>query len=189
MRVLRSDQWTESSGVSAPPTSRWRPYPSQWQRHLEVKDGCRSLCADPSANEPVIMNSAARHQHDLRLRFLRTDEEFTHEFIARLTSSTMPARWPLSPFDEATNEMWAWFGSTPIRSTRPANTRSCSDPISRAGGWLGVDQVIIEYANPKVSKRSRGRSEENTGHDGNVRHLGLRSEGRSVEHGNLPREA
>lgn len=124
---------------SGPANFAVRPYPSQWQRHIEVKDGWRIFARPIRPEDEPRIHELLRHvtSHDLRLRFFAPMKEFSHEFIARLLSSIMRARWPLSRWTKSPANWWAWSGFTRIRSTSPANTQSCSNPNSRAGGWAG----------------------------------------------------
>jgi acetyltransferase len=74
-------------GGSGPANFSVRPYPSQWQRHLEVKDGWRVFARPIRPEDEPLIHEFLRHvsSHDLRLRFFAAMKKFSHEFIARLT--------------------------------------------------------------------------------------------------------
>ncbi len=84
-----------------------RAYPSQWERHLKLKDGwCIFVRPLRPEDEPTI-HEFLRHvtAHDLRLRFFAPMKEFTHEFIARLTQLDYARAMAFIAFDEETGEM------------------------------------------------------------------------------------
>ncbi|HMI16595.1 MAG TPA: acetate--CoA ligase family protein, partial [Bradyrhizobium sp.] len=88
---------------SGPANFAVRPYPSQWQRHLEVKDGWRVLARPIRPEDEPVIHEFLRHvtSHDLRLRFFAPMKEFTHEFIARLTQLDYARAMAFVAFDEA----------------------------------------------------------------------------------------
>ncbi len=92
---------------SGPANFAVRPYPSQWQRHIEVKDGWRVFVRPIRPDDEPLIHEFLRHvtPHDLRLRFFAPMKEFTHEFIARLTQLDYARAMAFVAFDEATNEM------------------------------------------------------------------------------------
>ena len=61
---------------SGPANFAVRPYPSQWQRHLEVKDGWRVFVRPIRPEDEPLIHGFLHHvtSHDLRLRFLCADE-------------------------------------------------------------------------------------------------------------------
>ena len=61
---------------SGPANFAVRPYPSQWQRHLEVKDGWRVFVRPIRPEDEPLIHEFLRHvtSHDLRLAVLRADE-------------------------------------------------------------------------------------------------------------------
>ena len=94
-------------GGSGPANFAVRPYPSQWQRHLEMKDGWRVFVRPIRPEDEPLIHEFLRHvtSQDLRLRFFAPIKEFTHEFIARLTQLDYARAMAFVAFDEATKEM------------------------------------------------------------------------------------
>ena len=94
-------------GGSGPANFAVRPYPSQWQRHIEVKDGWRVFVRPILPEDEPLIHELLRHvtSHDLRLRFFAQMKEFSHEFIARLTQLDYARAMAFVAFDEATGEM------------------------------------------------------------------------------------
>ena len=126
-----------------------RPYPSQWQRHLEVKDGWRVFVRPiRPEDEPLIHGFLRRVTPlDLRLRFFAPMKEFSHEFIARLTQLDYARAMAFVAFDEVTNEL---LGVVRIHSDSIYESGEYaillrSDLKGRGLGWA-LMQMIIEYA-------------------------------------------
>ncbi len=126
-----------------------RPYPSQWQRRLEIKDG-RSFLARPirPEDEPLI-HEFLQHvtANDLRLRFFAPMKEFTHEFIARLTQLDYARAMAFVALDENTKEV---VGVVRIHSDSIYESGEYaillqSDLKGMGLGWA-LMQLMIEYA-------------------------------------------
>ncbi len=133
---------------SGPSNLAVRAYPTQWERHLQVKDW--RIFARPirPEDEPLI-HDFLRHvtSEDLRLRFFAPMKEFTHDFIARLTQLDYARAMAFLAFDEATNEL---LGVVRIHSDSIYQTGEYaillrSDLKGRGLGWT-LMQLIIEYA-------------------------------------------
>ena len=92
---------------SGPANFAVRPYPSQWQRHIEVKDGWRVYARPIRPEDEPLIHGMLKHvtMQDLRLRFFAPMKEFSHEFIARLTQLDYARAMAFVAFDEATNEL------------------------------------------------------------------------------------
>jgi acetyltransferase len=136
-----------------------RPYPSQWQRHIEVKDGWRVFVRPIRPEDEPLIHELLRHVtiHDLRLRFFAPMKEFTHEFIARLTQLDYARAMAFVAFDEATNQM---VGVVRIHSDSIYETGEYaillrSDLKGRGLGWA-LMQLIIEYAKSEGLKTISG---------------------------------
>jgi acetyltransferase len=134
---------------SGPANFALRPYPSQWQRHLGMKDGWRVFARPIRPEDEPLIHEFLRHvsSHDLRLRFFAPIKEFTHEFIARLTQLDYARAMAFVAFDEATNDM---VGVVRIHSDSIYETGEYaillrSDLKGRGLGWA-LMQLIIEYA-------------------------------------------
>jgi acetyltransferase len=145
---------------SGPANFAVRPYPSQWQRHLEVKDGWRIFVRPIRPEDEPLIHELLRHvtSQDLRLRFFAPMKEFTHEFIARLTQLDYARAMAFVAFDEATNEM---VGVVRIHSDSIYETGEYaillrSDLKGRGLGWT-LMHLIIEYAKSEGLKRISGQ--------------------------------
>ncbi|SHH66323.1 bifunctional acetate--CoA ligase family protein/GNAT family N-acetyltransferase [Bradyrhizobium erythrophlei] len=163
-----------------------RPYPSQWQRHIEVKDGWRVFVRPIRPEDEPLIHELLRHVtvHDLRLRFFAPMKEFTHEFIARLTQLDYARAMAFVAFDEATNQM---VGVVRIHSDSIYESGEYaillrSDLKGRGLGWA-LMQLIIEYAKSEGLKTISGNVlMENTVMLEMCRHLGFEVKADSVEH-------
>jgi acetyltransferase len=136
-------------GGSGPANFAVRPYPSQWQRHLEVKDGWRVFVRPVRPEDEPSIHQLLQHVtlHDLRLRFFAAMKEFSHEFIARLTQLDYARAMAFAAFDEATGEV---VGVVRIHSDSIYESGEYaillrSDLKGRGLGWA-LMQLIIEYA-------------------------------------------
>jgi acetyltransferase len=134
---------------SGPANFAVRPYPSQWQRHLEMKDGWRVFARPIRPEDEPLIHEFLRHvtSQDLRLRFFAPMKEFTHPFIARLTQLDYARAMAFVAFDEATHEM---IGVVRIHSDSIYQAGEYaillrSDLKGRGLGWA-LMQLIIEYA-------------------------------------------
>ncbi len=126
-----------------------RPYPSQWQRHVEAKDGWRVLVRPIRPEDEPLIHEFLRHvtPGDLRLRFFLPMKEFTHEFIARLTQLDYARAMAFVAFDEASGDL---VGVVRIHSDSIYKSAEYaillrSDLKGRGLGWA-LMEMIIEYA-------------------------------------------
>ena len=134
---------------SGPSNFAVRPYPSQWQRHIEARDGWRLFVRPIRPEDEPVIHEFLRHvtSHDLRLRFFAAIKEFSHEFVARLTQLDYARAMAFVAFDEATGEM---VGAVRIHSDSIYRSGEYaillrSDLKGRGLGWA-LMQLIIEYA-------------------------------------------
>jgi len=163
-----------------------RPYPSQWQRHLEVKDGWRVFARPIRPEDEPLIHEFLRHvtPQDLRLRFFAAKKEFTHEFIARLTQLDYARAMAFVAFDDVTQEM---LGVVRIHSDSIYETGEYaillrSDLKGRGLGWT-LMQLIIEYAKSEGLKAISGDVlAENTVMLAMCRSLGFEVKSDPVEH-------
>ncbi|WGD54927.1 bifunctional acetate--CoA ligase family protein/GNAT family N-acetyltransferase [Bradyrhizobium sp. CB1650] len=144
---------------SGPANFAVRAYPSQWERHLALKDGWRIFARPLRPEDEPTIHEFLRHvtPDDLRLRFFAPMKEFTHEFIARLTQLDYARAMAFIAFDEATNEM---VGVVRIHSDSIYETGEYaillrSDLKGRGLGWT-LMQLIIEYAKSEGLKTISG---------------------------------
>ena len=174
-------------GGSGPANFAVRPYPSQWQRHLEMKDGWRVFVRPIRPEDEPLIHEFLRHvtSQDLRLRFFAPIKEFTHEFIARLTQLDYARAMAFVAFDEATKEM---IGMVRIHSDSIYETGEYaillrSDLKGRGLGWT-LMQLITEYAKSEGLKAISGDVlQENTVMLEMCRELGFEVKTDPVEHG------
>ena len=163
-----------------------RPYPSQWQRHIEVKDGWRVFVRPIRPEDEPQIHELLRHvaSHDLRLRFFAPMKEFSHEFIARLTQLDYARAMAFVAFDEVTNEL---LGVVRIHSDSIYESGEYaillrSDLKGRGLGW-SLMQLIIEYARSEGLKAISGDVlTENTVMLAMCRNLGFQVKSDPVEH-------
>lgn len=144
---------------SGPANFAVRPYPSQWQRHIEVKDGWRVLVRPIRPEDEPLIHGMLKHVtlQDLRLRFFAPMKEFSHEFIARLTQLDYARAMAFVAFDENTGEL---VGVVRIHSDSIYQTGEYaillrSDLKGRGLGWT-LMQMIIEYAKSEGLKTISG---------------------------------
>ncbi len=144
---------------SGPANFAVRPYPSQWQRHIEVKDGWRVFVRPILPEDEPLIHELLRHvtSHDLRLRFFAQMKEFSHEFIARLTQLDYARAMAFVAFDEVSGEM---VGVVRIHSDSIYESGEYaillrSDLKGRGLGWA-LMQLIIEYAKSEGLKAISG---------------------------------
>lgn len=64
-----------------------RPYPKEWERHIELADGSAVLVRPIRPEDEALYPQFLSHvtAEDLRLRFFAPIKEFSHAFIARFT--------------------------------------------------------------------------------------------------------
>src|SRR5436190_7685465 len=144
---------------SGPANFAVRPYPSQWQRHIEVKDGWRIYVRPIRPEDEPLIHKMLKHvtMQDLRLRFFAPMKEFSHEFIARLTQLDYARAMAFVAFDEARNEL---VGVVRIHSDSIYESGEYaillrSDLKGRGLGWA-LMQMIIEYARSEGLKAISG---------------------------------
>jgi acetyltransferase len=163
-----------------------RPYPSQWQRHLEVRDGWRVFVRPLRPDDEPLIHGFLQHvtAQDLRLRFFAAMKQFSHEFIARLTQLDYARAMAFVAFDEATHEM---VGVVRIHSDSIYESGEYaillrSDLKGRGLGWA-LMQLIIEYAKSEGLKQIAGEVlQENIGMLDMCRELGFEIKTDPVEY-------
>ena len=172
---------------SGPGNFAVRAYPSQWQRHLEVKDDWRVFVRPIRPEDEPLIHEFLRHvtSHDLRLRFFAPMKEFTHEFIARLTQLDYARAMAFVAVDETTHEV---LGVVRIHSDSIYESGEYaillrSDLKGRGLGWA-LMQLIIEYAKSEGLKVIAGDVlQENTVMLEMCRNLGFEVKADPHEHG------
>lgn len=172
---------------SGPGNFAVRAYPSQWQRHLEVKDGWRVFVRPIRPEDEPAIHEFLRHvtSHDLRLRFFAPMKEFTHEFIARLTQLDYARAMAFVAVDEITDEV---LGVVRIHSDSIYESGEYaillrSDLKGKGLGWA-LMQLMIEYARSEGLKVIAGDVlQENIVMLGMCRDLGFEVKADPQEHG------
>jgi acetyltransferase len=162
---------------SGPANFAVRPYPSQWQRHIEVKDGWRVFVRPIRPEDEPLIHEFLRHvtMQDLRLRFFAPMKEFTHEFIAWLTQLDYARAMAFVAFEEGTSDV---VGVVRIHSDSIYESGEYaillrSDLKGRGLGWA-LMQMMIEYARSEGLKTVSGDVlTENTVMLEVCRHLGF----------------
>ena len=136
-----------------------RPYPSQWERHIQVRDDWRVFVRPiRPEDEPLVRDFLGRvTADDLRLRFFAPIREFTHQFIARLTQLDYARAMAFVALDEASN---ALVGVVRIHSDSIYESGEYaillrSDMKGRGLGY-SMMQLIIEYARSEGLKAISG---------------------------------
>jgi acetyltransferase len=134
---------------SGPSNFAVRAYPTQWERHLEVKDGWRIFVRPIRPEDEPLIHDLLHHvtSEDLRLRFFAPMKEFTHDFIARLTQLDYARAMAFVAFDESTHEL---VGVVRLHSDSVYESGEYaillrSDLKGRGLGWT-LMRLIIEYA-------------------------------------------
>jgi acetyltransferase len=171
---------------SGPANFAVRPYPSQWQRHIEVKDGWRVFVRPIRPEDEPLIHELLRHvtAHDLRLRFFAVMKELSHEFIARLTQIDYARAMAFVAFDEITGDI---LGVVRIHSDSIYETGEYAILLrsglkGRGLGWA-LMQMIIEYAKSEGLKAISGDVlAENTVMLAMCRSLGFEVKTDPVEH-------
>ncbi|SEO35644.1 bifunctional acetate--CoA ligase family protein/GNAT family N-acetyltransferase [Rhodopseudomonas pseudopalustris] len=154
-----------------------KPYPSEWQRHLVVKDGWRVLARPLRPDDEPAIHEFLKHvtPEDLRLRFFAAMKEFSHAFIARLTQIDYARAMAFVAIDEATGET---LGVVRIHSDSIYESGEYaillrSDLKGKGLGWA-LMKLIIEYARAEGLKFVCGQVlRENAAMLGMCRQLGF----------------
>lgn len=154
-----------------------KPYPSQWERHLELKDGLRVLARPLRPDDEPAIHEFLKHvtPEDLRLRFFAAMKEFSHAFIARLTQIDYARAMAFIAIDEVTGET---LGVVRIHSDSIYESGEYaillrSDLKGKGLGWT-LMKLIIEYARAEGLKYVCGQVlRENVAMLRMCRHLGF----------------
>jgi acetyltransferase len=146
-------------GGSGPPNFAVRPYPSQWQRHIEVRGGWRVWVRPIRPEDEPELRKFLRQvdSEDLRLRFFAPMKEFTHEFVARLTQLDYARAMAFVAFDQVNGGLVGVvrIHSDSIYVNGEYAILLRSDLKGRGLGWA-LMQLIIEYARSEGLKTISG---------------------------------
>jgi acetyltransferase len=143
-----------------PETDTVRAYPSQWERHLVLRDGWRVFARPIRPDDEPRLLSLLQHvtREDLRLRFFDSIREFSHEFLARLVRLDYARAMAFIAFDEATGETIGVvrLHSDAVHETGEYAILLRSDLKGRGLGWA-LMEMMIEYARSEGLKRVFGQ--------------------------------
>jgi acetyltransferase len=140
---------TARRGATGNPRFAIRPYPTEWVRHMQLRDGTTILVRPVRPeDEPLYAPFfAAVTPNDLRLRFFAPVKDFSHAFVARLTQIDYARAMAFVAIDEQSG---ALLGV--VRLHADANYVSGeyailirSDFKGHGLGW-SLMQLMIEYA-------------------------------------------
>jgi acetyltransferase len=137
-----------------------RPYPSEWQRRLNLKDGSQVFARpiQPS-DEPLLREFFQKvSKEDLRLRFFGAIKEFTHPFVARLTQLDYARAMAFLAFDQSGKEIIGVvrLHSDSIYKSGEYAILLKSELKGRGLGWA-LMQLIIAYARSEGLKCISGQ--------------------------------
>jgi acetyltransferase len=147
-------------GPSSHPRFAIRPYPKEWERHAELRDGTKILVRPVRPEDEPLYGPffAAVTAEDLRLRFFAPVKEFGHTFIARFTQIDYARAMAFIAVEEASGKMLGV-----VRMNADANYERGeyailvrSDVKGRGLGYL-LMQMIIEYARAEGLKTIEGQ--------------------------------
>ena len=136
-----------------------RPYPQQWERHVQLKDGTKLLLRPVRPEDeplyPPFLNRTT--QEDLRLRFFAPIKDFSHRVIARFTQIDYARAMAFVAIDESDGAM---LGVGRLHVLSQSDTAEYailvrSDLKGRGIGWV-LMQMLIEYARDEGLKSIQG---------------------------------
>ena len=137
-----------------------RPYPSQWEGELALRDGSRvTVRPMRPEDEPMVDGFFKRvSAEDLRLRFFHAMKEFSHAFIARLTQLDYARAMAFVALDPASGEM---MGAVRLHSDSLYENAEYaillqSDLKGKGLGWA-LMQLLIHYAQSEGLQRLSGQ--------------------------------
>ncbi|MGY3583115.1 acetyltransferase [Bradyrhizobium sp. USDA 4341] len=136
-----------------------RPYPSQWEGELALRDGSRVVIRPLRPEDEPMVESFFRRvtAEDLRLRFFQAMKNFSHAFIARLTQLDYARAMAFAALDPSTGAM---VGAVQLHSDSLYENAEYaillqSDLKGRGFGWA-LMQLLIQYARSEGLKRLSG---------------------------------
>ena len=126
-----------------------RPYPKEWERTLQIKDGRRFFVRPvrPDDEDSFKAFFEAVSAEDLRLRFFAPVRDFSHAFLARLTQLDYSRAMAFAAFDVSTGVMVGAvrLHADPDHKTGEYAIMVQSDLKGKGLGWMLMN-LIIEYA-------------------------------------------
>jgi acetyltransferase len=137
-----------------------KPYPKEWERHLELKDDWKVFVRPVRPeDEPLYVEFFKKvTPEDLRLRFFAKVKEFSHAFIARLTQLDYSRAIAFAAIEPETGELLGV-----VRLHADANHDEGeyaillrSDLKGRGLGWA-LMRLMIDYAKADGLREVRGQ--------------------------------
>lgn len=126
-----------------------RPYPAEWERHIDLKDGSQTFVRPIRPSDEPLLREFLQHvsKEDLRMRFFGVMKEFPHPFVARLTQLDYARAMAFVAFDKSGKEI---VGVVRIHSDSIYEAGEYaillkSDLKGRGLGWA-LMQLIVAYA-------------------------------------------
>jgi RimJ/RimL family protein N-acetyltransferase len=150
---------TEPSARAATESSA-RPYPSQWERHLVLRDGWRIFARPVKPDDEQLILQLLHHvsKEDLRLRFFDSIKQFTHPFLAKLTQLDYARAMAFVAFDEASGDI---LGVVRVHSDATGESGEFAillrSDLKGRGLGCALMQMIIAYAGSEGLKRIVGQ--------------------------------
>jgi acetyltransferase len=136
-----------------------RPYPTEWERQLQLRDGWK-VCVRPMRpdDEPAMVKFLQSvSAEDLRLRFFHSVREFSHQFVGRLTQLDYARAMAFIALDPVSQEI---IGVVRLHSDSRHETAEYaillrSELKGKGLGWAMM-QLLIEYARAEGLKSLYG---------------------------------
>jgi acetyltransferase len=147
-------------GPSGHPRFAIRPYPTEWERYMALRDGTGIVVRPVRPEDEPLYGPffAAVTQQDLRLRFFAPVKEFGHTFIARFTQIDYARAMAFIAIEVTSGKILGV-----VRLHADANydrgeyaVLVRSDLKGRGLGYL-LMQMIIEYARAERLKTIEGQ--------------------------------
>jgi acetyltransferase len=168
---------TARLGTAAFPRFAIRPYPKQWERRLEMRDGTAIVVRPVRPDDEPLYGPffAAVTDHDLRMRFFAPVKEFTHAFIARFTQIDYARAMAFIAIEVTSGRL---LGVVRLHANANYDAGEYaillrSDLKGRGLGWL-LMQMIIDYARAEGIRTIEGQVlRENTSMLAMCRQLGF----------------
>jgi acetyltransferase len=147
-------------GLRGHPRFAIRPYPSEWERRLTLRDGTEFLVRPVRPDdEPLYEAFFARvSEQDLRLRFFAPIKDFSHSFIARLTQIDYARTMAFVAIEQASGTL---FGKVRLHANANYDSGEFavlvrSDFKGRGLGWQ-LMKLIIDYARTEGLRTIEGQ--------------------------------
>jgi acetyltransferase len=140
---------TVRRGLAGNPRFAIRPYPTEWVRHMQLRDGSKILVRPVRPEDEPLYGPffAAVTPNDLRLRFFAPVKDFSHAFVARLTQIDYARAMAFVAIDEQSGVM---LGVVRLHADASYDSGEYailirSDLKGHGLGW-SLMQLMIEYA-------------------------------------------